>query len=125
MHLTKNFTIEEFSCRDSSRVPHHYMDNVRGLACNLQRLRDHLGLPIHITSGYRTHDYNQKIGGAPKSQHLTASAADIVVRSMGPDAVAAEIRKLIRRGILWQGGVGVYHSFTHYDIRGKKARWTG
>lgn len=122
MQLTKNFHLDEFMCRDGTPVPEMYLDNVCGLACNLQRLRNLLG-PIRVTSGYRTIAHNNHVKGSPRSQHLTASAADIVVLGSTPREVAKLIKKEIRAGRLWQGGVGLYSNFVHYDIRGRKARW--
>lgn len=45
----------------------------------LQPLRNHLGVPITITSGYRSAEVNKAVGGVPSSQHLTGCAADCVV----------------------------------------------
>ena len=63
MKLTKNFSLWEFRCRDGTDVPDEYMDNVRELAENLQVLRDKIGKPITVISGYRSPEYNKKIGG--------------------------------------------------------------
>ena len=96
--LTKNFNLSEFRCRDGSDVPDEFMDNVQLLAENLQVLRDHLEKPIRIISGYRSPSYNRKIGGAKKSQHMVAKAADIKVSGMHPDEVRQEILSLIKEG---------------------------
>jgi uncharacterized protein YcbK (DUF882 family) len=93
------------------------------LAANLQVLRDHIGESVHINSCYRPEDYNKKVGGKSKSQHLTASAADITTKRYSPVRLAAIIEKLISQGKMKQGGLGIYPGFVHYDIRGKKARW--
>ena len=79
MQLTKNFTLREFECNDGTSVPKKYIDNVKKLAKNLQVLRDELKKPIHINSSYRHEYYNNKIGGAKYSQHLTASASGIIL----------------------------------------------
>jgi len=123
MQLTKNFSLSEFNCRDGRKVPPEYMPNVRELAANLQVLRDEIGEPININSSYRPPDYNKRIGGARNSQHLTASAADITAKSYTPKKLAAVIERLIKVGKMKQGGIGIYPGFTHYDIRGKRARW--
>lgn len=121
--LTANFHIREFKCKDGTKVPQELDDNVRLLAEQLQVLRDHIGIPIHINSAYRTESYNDKIGGSPKSQHKLAKAADIVTIKYTPKQLAAIIKKLIKEGKMKQGGVGVYPSFVHYDIRLTEARW--
>lgn len=121
--LTRNFSILEFACHDGTPVPGIYLQNVTELAKNLQVLRDYLGKSIMINSGYRTESWNRKVGGKINSYHLKAMAADIVVRDIKPETVRAAIEHLIKEGKMKQGGIGSYTNFTHYDIRGFKARW--
>lgn len=124
MKLTKNFNLAEFHCKDGTPVPEKYYDNVKELAKNLQVLRDEIGEPLYVSgSGYRTPSHNKKVGGAPQSQHLTASAADISAKNYTPKQLAKLIETLIKEGRMKQGGLGVYPGFIHYDIRGEKARW--
>ncbi|MFJ1330276.1 YcbK family protein [Capnocytophaga canimorsus] len=124
MQLTKNFGKKEFECRDGSTMPSEALENVKLLAKELQVLRDYLGKKITINSGYRSKAYNATLKGAsPKSQHLLGKAADIVIEGMTPKKVAETIEKLIAQGKMKQGGIGIYKTFTHYDIRGVKARW--
>ena len=123
--LTKNFSLKEFRCKDGTDVPDEYMDNVQELADNLQVLRDHLGKSIRVISGYRSPKYNRKIDGARRSQHLTASGADIKITGLLPVEIKVIILDLIREGKMKEGGIGVYKGFLHYDIRGKKVRWYG
>ncbi len=125
MQLEKNFNIEEFKCKDGSVVPDNLIENVSLLAKNLQVLRDEINRPIIIISGYRSPKYNRKIKGARKSQHMLAKAADIVVRGMSPKEVKEVITSLIRDGKMHPGGIGLYTTFTHYDVRGRNARWYG
>ena len=121
--LTTNFSLEEFKCKDGSNVPNEYLRNVIELAKNLQVLRDYIGKPIIINSAYRSQKHNAKVGGAKNSQHLLAKASDLKVSGITPRELANVIEKLINEGKMKQGGIGVYRTFTHYDIRGKKARW--
>ena len=123
--LTKTFSLKEFRCKDGTDVPDEYMDNVQELAENLQVLRDHLGKSIRVISGYRSPKYNRKIDGARRSQHLTASGADIKITGLLPVEIKVIILDLIREGKMKEGGIGVYKGFLHYDIRGKKVRWYG
>lgn len=124
MKLTTNFSLQEFDCNDGTPVPEEFYGNVQELANNLQVLRDALDVPVLVTgSGYRTLKHNKKVGGAKSSKHLTASAADISVKTLTSKQLSAEIEKLIATGKMKQGGIGVYPGFVHYDIRGNKARW--
>ena len=131
--MTKNFSIEEFDCNDGSKMPINVYHNMVKVANQLQVLRNYIGKPIQINSAYRSEQYNAKIGGAHKidkkgnrietSQHVFGRAADIVVKGMSPLAVHTTIELLIEKGDMLQGGLGLYNSFVHYDIRGTKARW--
>ena len=123
--LSKNFKKTEFKCRDGSAVPEDLMSNLIELVKNLQIIRDHIGKPMHIISGYRSPKYNRKIGGARKSQHMKARAADIVVKNLKPQELREVIINLIKEGKIKKGGVGLYRSFVHYDTRGWNARWKG
>lgn len=124
MKLTKNFSLSEFDCKDGTKVPANLIPNVQKLANNLQALRDYLKVPVKITgSGYRSPSHNAKVGGAKNSQHLTASASDINAEGLTTKQLADAIEKLILEGKMSQGGIGIYKTFVHYDIRGTKARW--
>ena len=123
MKLTTNFNLSEFRCKDGTDVPAELMPNVQKLANELQKLRDELGLPIKINSGYRTKTYNKKIGGATNSMHVQAKAADIVVTDITPTNLYKRIEKLIEEGKVNFKGVGVYDTFVHVDVRGRRSRW--
>ena len=123
MQLEKNFKLQEFRCKDGTDAPEELMENVKKLAKNLQVLRDHIQKPITIISGYRTPEYNKKCGGVKRSQHLLAKAADIIVKDMTSLEVRDIIIQLIKEGKMDPGGVGIYPTFTHYDVRGRNARW--
>ena len=125
MKLTEYFSLHEFRCRDGSDVPEELMENVKELAENLQVLREYIQKPITVISGYRSPEYNKKIGGARRSHHMLAKAGDLIVKDMTPDEVKAAIVHLIKEGKMKKGGVGLYTHFTHYDVRGFNRRWYG
>lgn len=57
------------------------VENLKALCVEvLQPLRDFLGKPVVISSGYRCRELNEKVGGVSNSQHLTGEAADIRVK---------------------------------------------
>ena len=123
--MTKNFKIEEFECKCGCEMPCDVYDNIIKLASQLQFLRDYTGRPITINSAYRCPEHNAKIGGSKTSQHLLGKAADITIQSLKPAEVYKLIEELIDMGHMLQGGLGLYDTFVHYDIRKKKARWNG
>ena len=123
MKITANFNREEFECSDGSEMPLEVFNNIIQLAENLEVVRAHFGAPVTINSAYRSPVYNRQIGGVPTSQHLGGKAADIVIEGVSPSEVADAIDFLIECGLMKEGGLGRYDTFTHYDIRGTKARW--
>ena len=118
--LSKNFTRDEFECQ-CGKCTAQMIDTE--LVDKLQRIRDVLGVPLKITSGYRCIPHNAAVKGSSGSKHRYGMAADwrTANRSINPVAL----------GILAQavgfGGIGIYwHSrgaFVHADTRGTKATW--
>ncbi len=123
MRLTKNFTKREFKSKDGSKMPIEVLENVKELAFNLQVLRDFLGEPLRINSAYRSESHNKAVGGSSKSQHLLGKASDLRVRDLDSEDLYHIIEALISEGKMKEGGLGLYNSFVHYDIRGTRARW--
>jgi len=121
--LTKNFSLYEFACTDGTHVPVILIPNVKKLAKNLQVLRDLFNKPIKIKSAYRTKAKNDSLGSKENSQHRVAKAADIVIGGVTPKMIKSKIEDLIKNKKMTQGGIGLYSSFVHYDIRGYRARW--
>ena len=119
MKLTQNFSLYEFlSPKDEVPPSVEVVRNLRCLANRLQVTRDILQKPIKINSGYRSIQYNAKIGGTSNSFHIKGMAADIVIEGMYP----REVQEYLKH---WSGGLGSYDTFTHVDIREEKARWFG
>jgi uncharacterized protein YcbK (DUF882 family) len=123
--MTENFKIKEFECKGGCDMPLEVYENIIKLASQLQFLRDYTGRPITINSAYRCPDHNAKVGGSKTSQHLLGKAADITIQSLKPAEVYVLIEVLIDMGHMLQGGLGLYDTFVHYDIRKTKARWNG
>lgn len=118
--LSKNFTVKEFACNDGSNQV--LIDSE--LVKILQKIRDYFEVPVTITSGYRTSNYNKKIGGSSASYHVKGKAADIQVKNVDPIKVAAYADKLLGD----KGGVelGSYSEgtdgYVHIDVRTSKWR---
>ena len=123
MKLSKNFNKREFNSKDGKRMPFHVLENIKILASQVQIIRDALGAPIHINSGYRSPEHNKRIGGVKNSQHVQGKAADLASRDVTSLALYNLIFQLINEGKIINGGLGIYNGFVHYDIRGTSARW--
>jgi len=115
VQLSKNFTLKEFQCPCCGAVKVN-----PELVRRLQKMRDKLGKPIMINSGYRCADHNKVIGGATKSQHLYGNAADISVVGMSAGELADFAEQFFE-----DGGLGRYPGHVHVDVRGERARWNG
>lgn len=113
--LTINFAINEFACKGSGCCSTVKIDFE--LAACLQKIRDHFGKPVTITSGYRCSTHNKAVGGATNSYHTTGQAADIIVTGVSPAQVAKYAESIGMRGI------GQYSNFTHVDTRSDKYYW--
>lgn len=111
----ENFKLTEF-VREKYQPDRDQIRNLIALANRLQLMRDILGKPIAITSGFRSPQHNQQIGGAPGSLHLSGMAADIQVQDMTSDNVFSRLSGI------WSGGLGVYDYHVHVDI-GQRRRW--
>jgi|TARA_R110002095_G_scaffold108589_1_gene95052 uncharacterized protein YcbK (DUF882 family) len=126
MKLTNNFSKSEFDCKSGEDMPNDVLENVKQLAVQLQAIRDYVGKPIRINSAYRSKAHNKAIGGVKTSQHILGKAADITIDTFTPDEVVSIIENMLTNemlGSFYIGGLGSYSTFTHVDIRDKKARW--
>ena len=123
MKLTTNFSKHEFDCSDGSEMPDNILANIRVLASYFQVIRDTIGVRIDVNSSYRSMQFNRSIGSKDTSQHVTGKAADLSVNSITPEHLYDVIEYLIEWDFIPEGGLGLYDTFVHYDIRGYKARW--
>lgn len=129
--LSKHFVVEEFDCHDGSKVQKRDYDGLEYLCRKfLEPLRTKFG-SVHINSGFRTTAYNRSIGGASNSFHVYTAhdgndqAADVTCARGNPKqwhAFLANIRKTKRNG---KGGLGLYSTFVHCDIRDYPSDWKG
>ena len=116
--MTKNFSRSEFACKCGCG-----RNNISiKLVGALQTLRDLIGKPIIINCGCRCPEHNSAVGGVPNSQHVNGTAADIRCVSMS----SRELKKFAEEVAEFaNGGIGLYDTFLHVDVRGHRARWNG
>ncbi|MBQ6195521.1 MAG: peptidase M15 [Prevotella sp.] len=82
MRLSRNFTLAELTATSHPRLQDTptlaVIQNLQRLCVLvLQPLRDFLGEPVYINSGYRSKRLNARVGGVLNSRHLLGKAADI------------------------------------------------
>lgn len=119
-----HFELSDFHSKDGVEVPERFRGNVQQVMDNLEVLQAAVGdKEITVVSGYRSCEHNCRVGGASASRHLCGQAADIRVERMTPRQVHDTIERLIEANKMDEGGLGLYNSFVHYDVRGTRARW--
>ncbi|MDM1523851.1 DUF882 domain-containing protein [Empedobacter sp. 225-1] len=122
MKLSTNFNLNEFESKDGAKTPENVLSNLKELVKNLQIIRDNAGA-IKINSGYRSPAHNKAEGGVANSQHIYGKASDLKPLKITPKQLYNLIIELIGKGLIYNGGVGIYDTFVHYDIGGKGRRW--
>lgn len=110
--IGQHFKVKEFACKDGSQVV--YIDD--HLVSILDILRNKIGKPVHINSGYRTPDWNAKCGGAKYSYHMCGMAADIRVNGMSAKELANKLNEIVPD----ECGIIVYNTWVHFDVRTEK-----
>lgn len=120
--LSANFRVREFDCNgrgccDSTRIDSQLVDY-------LQKIRDHFGKSVNLSSGYRCEKHNGEVANAvSKSRHILGMAADIKVTGVAPAEVAKYAESIGVKGIgLYEGADG---NFVHIDTRTVKSFWYG
>jgi hypothetical protein len=144
MQLSKNLALAEVTRSETAKrkgisnmpTPEH-IENFKKLAENVfQPIREHFGVPIHISSGYRSAALNKAIGGAgktvngvyiPSSQHCTGEAIDIDMD--GTTITNAQIFNYIKDNLefdqlIWEFGTDTNPDWVHvsYESTGKQRK---
>ena len=144
MQLSKNLSLSEVTRSETAKrrgisnmpTPEH-IENFKKLAENVfQPIRDHFGVPIRISSGYRSEALNKAIGGAgkmvngkyvPSSQHCTGEAIDIDMD--GTSITNKQIFDYIKENLefdqlIWEFGTDANPDWVHvsYESTGKQRK---
>ena len=122
VQLSTNFDSTEFDCHGSGCCSLTLIDEK--LVKYLQKIRDHFGKPINVSSAYRCSSHNKNVGGVTGSRHTKGEAADIYINGVAPAEIAKYAESI---GIL---GIGLYETnadgfFVHVDTRTSKSFWYG
>lgn len=116
MYTPKHFSLSEFECPCCGRLPDGGIDD--NLLEVLDKIRDAIGAPLYITSGYRCRAHNEDVGGVADSQHIHGRAADVYA-----DGAKTPLQIAALAEQAGADGIGIYDDFCHIDTRGACARW--
>lgn len=135
MQLSKNLALSEVTRSETAKrrgisnmpAPEH-IENFKKLAENVfQPIRDHFGVPIRISSGYRSAALNKAIGGSLSSQHCSGEAIDIDMD--GTSVTNAAIFNYIKDNLefdqlIWEFGTDANPDWVHvsYESTGKQRK---
>ena len=128
MHIrTRNFTLEEVIHSPIEDFPNELLPIAHAAMAYLQACRDYLGVPLVVTSGYRSPDYNQEIGGSQNSYHQwrvgpsgeAIWAIDLYSPSMNIEDLYGDLSKLVTGETYWHRDKG----FVHVSPYGPDEEW--
>lgn len=122
MQLSEHFSKEKFE--NSMYARRHKIDNSMSTSqeaaatrlCTqiLEKVREHYGKPIIISSGYRSVPVNTGIGGSPTSQHTKGEAADIKIHGVTPYELTEWIAK--DSGLPFDQCIYEFEDWTHVSF---------
>ena len=120
MKLSPNFSLEELtfsqvaSRRGIDNTPSAKVkNNLERLAFFLEQVRKVFNKPFLISSGYRSREVNESVGGSKTSQHCEGCAADFNVKGVSPDAV---VRAIVNADIPYDQVMLEFDSWVHISI---------
>ncbi len=113
--LSTHFSSHEFECQCGCGFDEIDLELIEVL----EDVRQHFGVSVRINSGCRCAAHNKAVGGTKNSQHVKGTAADIVVKKVA----SAEVCMYLANQYPNTYGIGRYNTFTHIDVRPRKARW--
>ena len=135
MQLSKNLALAEVIRSETAKrkgisnmpTPQH-IENFKKLAENVfQPIREHFGVPIHISSGYRSKVLNTAVGGSLSSQHCSGEAIDIDMD--GTSITNKQIFDFIKENLnfdqmIWEFGTDTNPDWVHvsYESSGKQRK---
>lgn len=120
MQLSEHFTYKELTDSDQAvrlRIdntpPVFAVENLKRLCVILEEVRQVVGKPISVSSGYRCPKLNHAIGSRDTSQHILGCAADIKIDGVKPDEL---MKAIIGAGIKFDQLIREYDRWVHISV---------
>lgn len=137
MQLSKHLSLVEVTRSETAKrkgisnqpIPQH-LENFKKLAENVfEPIREHFGVPIHISSGYRSKELNSAIGGSLTSQHCSGEAIDIDMDGSADGVSNVDVFNYIKENInfdqlIWEFGDNSSPDWVHvsFSASGKQRK---
>lgn len=137
MQISKHLSLAEVSRSETAKrkginnTPSgEHLENFKKLAENIfEPIREHFGVPIHISSGYRSKELNSAIGGSATSQHCSGEAIDIDMDGSASGVTNAQVFNFIKDNLqfdqlIWEFGSNSNPDWVHvsYETTGKQRK---
>ena len=133
MQLSKHLALAEVMRSETAKrkgisnmpTPEH-IENFKKLAENVfEPIREHFGVPIHLSSGYRSAALNKAVGGASSSQHCKGEAVDIDMD--GTTVSNKEIFDFVKANVnfdqlIWEFGTDAKPDWVHVSYNSDGAQ---
>lgn len=127
IQLTPHFKLSELANTNQAKYKQQNLDagmkmmgKMYMLAGFAERVREIVGLPMTITSGYRCPALNKAIGGSSTSQHKLCEAIDFKCKGLSNESIACKIATSdlkFQQLIIEHSGKAVW---THISIGSKR-----
>ena len=97
------------------------LDNLLNLIVYcLQPIREKIGKPMIISSGYRCPRVNKLVGGKDNSQHQKGQAADFTIKGLSVQNI---IQLIVKSGIEYDQLINEYDKWVHISfVKGKNRK---
>jgi hypothetical protein len=137
MQISKHLSLAEVSRSETAKrrginnTPNgEHLENFKKLAENIfEPIREHFGVPIHISSGYRSKELNSAIGGSSTSQHCQGEAIDIDMDGSKGGVTNKMVFDFIKDNLvfdqmIWEFGTDKNPDWVHvsYESTGKQRK---
>lgn len=137
MQLSEHLSLAEVTRSDMAKrkgisnmpTPEH-LENFKKLATNIfEPIRRYFGVPIYISSGYRSKELNTAIGGSLTSQHCSGEAIDIDMDGSANGVTNKQVFDYIKQHLnfdqlIWEFGTKDAPDWVHvsFESTGKQRK---
>lgn len=126
MKLSKYFTYSELTFSETAKrlkytnqPPPKELKSLTNTAQQLDKVRELLGCPVIVNSGYRSLVVNRAIGSSDNSQHVRGEAVDFRTHQYTPRQIVEMIKK---SDIPYDQLILEYESWVHISFSARNRR---